>query len=185
MRRMRCVGNQHGSPRAGMLRFARNAPGTGFVNADMVRGTVGDSDYSGHRGVWGGSQHAQFPSRRVEVALCRATGNGPGAVRRQTDVCTNRSHQLWRPTYHTHKYRHSLFRETVVVGASAESYHKGGGVDRPEPSTTFPVRTETRWCLAWTHSTGAKLVDWGINGALYFDFYHSHRTKPMRKRVRF
>jgi hypothetical protein len=30
-----------------------------------------------------------------------------------------------------------------------------------------------------------ELVEWGTKGALYCDFYHSHRTKPVRKRIRF
>jgi hypothetical protein len=58
-------------------------------------------------------------------------------------------------------------------------------LNEPNPAQPFPW--ELKPGGVWRGLTPQKpeLVDWGTKGALYFDLYHSHHPKPVRKRVRF
>jgi hypothetical protein len=50
-----------------------------------------------------------------------------------------------------------------------------------------PLPYELKPGGVWSGLTAQEpeLVNWGTEGALYFDLYHSQRSKPVRKRVRF
>jgi hypothetical protein len=62
---------------------------------------------------------------------------------------------------------------------------KAAVLNNPNPAQPLPY--ELKPGAVWSGLTAQEpqLVNWGTEGALYFDLYHSHRSKPVRKRVRF
>ncbi len=62
---------------------------------------------------------------------------------------------------------------------------KAAVLNDPNPAQRFPFELKPGGVWRGLTPQEPQLVDWGLKGALYFDLYHSHRTKPMRKRVRF
>jgi len=55
------------------------------------------------------------------------------------------------------------------------------------PNPAQPLPWELKPGAVWSGLTAQEpeLVEWGTKGALYCDLYHSHRARPVRKRVRF
>jgi len=59
-------------------------------------------------------------------------------------------------------------------------------LNNPNPAQPFPC--ELKPGGVWRGrlmEQMPELVEWGTTGALYFELYHSHHTKPVRERVRF
>ena len=56
-----------------------------------------------------------------------------------------------------------------------------------DPNPAQPLPCELKPGDVWSGRTPQEpeLVEWGTKGALYCDLYHSHRAKPVRKRIRF
>jgi len=71
------------------------------------------------------------------------------------------------------------------MGAFAEPCHKSGSIEQSESGTTFAVELKPGGVWSGLTAQEPELVEWGTKGALYCDLYHSHHTKPVRKRVRF
>jgi hypothetical protein len=62
---------------------------------------------------------------------------------------------------------------------------KAAVLNDPNPAQPFPCELKPGGVWRGLTPQEPELVDWGRNGGLYFDLYHSHRAKPVRKRVRF
>jgi hypothetical protein len=55
----------------------------------------------------------------------------------------------------------------------------------PNPAQPLPCELKPGGVWSGLVAQDPELVEWGTKGALYCDLYHSHRTKPVRKRMRF
>jgi hypothetical protein len=55
----------------------------------------------------------------------------------------------------------------------------------PQPEHPLPYELKPRNDWIGLIEQVTDLVHWGTSGVLYFDLYHSHRAKPVRRRVRF
>jgi hypothetical protein len=62
---------------------------------------------------------------------------------------------------------------------------KAAVLNDPNPRQPFPHELKPGSVWGGLTVQEPELVKWGTEGALYFNLYHSHRSKPVRKRVRF
>jgi hypothetical protein len=62
---------------------------------------------------------------------------------------------------------------------------KAAVLNNPNPAQPFPFELKPGGVWRGLTPQEPELMDWGTKGALYFYLYHSHRTRPVRKRVRF
>jgi hypothetical protein len=60
-----------------------------------------------------------------------------------------------------------------------------GVLNNPNPEQPFPCELKAGGVWRGLTEQKPELEAWGRKGALYFDLYHSHSTKPLRQRVTF
>jgi hypothetical protein len=58
-------------------------------------------------------------------------------------------------------------------------------LNNPNPEKPFPYELKPGGVWSALTEQEPELQDWGTRGILYFDLYHSHHIRPVRKRVRF
>ncbi len=61
---------------------------------------------------------------------------------------------------------------------------KAAVLNNPNAAQPFPCELKAGGIWRGLTEQTPELEDWARKGILYFDLYHSHRTKPVRRRVR-
>jgi len=61
---------------------------------------------------------------------------------------------------------------------------KAAVLNDPNPAQPFPCELKVGGIWRGMTEQTPEIEEWSRKGILYFDLYHSHRTKPVRRRVR-